>query len=55
MLREHPYSAQETGIPDVRRYYLRRFRYAVYYTVEDDEVVILNIYHAARRRPWERP
>jgi plasmid stabilization system protein ParE len=52
-LLDHPYSAQETEHRGVRRKYIRRFRYSIFYTVEDDEIVILHIQHAARRRPWE--
>jgi toxin ParE1/3/4 len=52
-LLEHPYSAQETEKPGVRRIYVRRFRYLIFYTVEGDEIVILHIRHAARRWPWD--
>jgi plasmid stabilization system protein ParE len=51
---DNPYMAQETEKPGVRRWYIRRFRYSIFYTVEGDEIVILHIRHAARRRPWER-
>ena len=47
-LLDHPYSAQETEQRGVRRKYIRRFRYS-----DGDEIVILHIQHAARRRPWE--
>jgi len=43
-------------MPGVRRAYIRRFRYNIFYTVEGAEVVILHILHirhAARRWPWE--
>ena len=52
-LRQQPYSAQETEKPSIRRIYVRRFRYLIFYAVEGDEVVILHIRHAARRWPWE--
>ena len=52
-LLDHPYSAAETEKPGVRRVYIRRFRYSVFYAVEGDEVVILHVRHAARRWPWE--
>ncbi len=52
-LLDHPYSAQETEQRGVRRKYIRRFRYSIFYTVDGDEIVILHIQHAARRRPWE--
>jgi plasmid stabilization system protein ParE len=38
---------------DVRRVYIRRFRYSMFYTVDGDEIVILHVRHAARRWPWE--
>jgi toxin ParE1/3/4 len=50
---DHPYSAEETEMAGVRRVYIRRFRYSVFYTVEGEEIVILHICHAARRWPWE--
>ena len=50
---DHPYSAQETEQPGVRRIYIRRFKYWVFYTVEGGEIVILHIRHAARRWPGE--
>jgi toxin ParE1/3/4 len=52
-LLEHPYSAQETEKPGIRRIYIRRFRYLIFYTVEGDEIVVLHIRHAARRWPWD--
>ena len=52
-LREHPYSAQETERPGIRRIYIRRFRYLIFYTVEGDEITVLHIRHAARRWPWD--
>ena len=38
----------------VRMLPVRRYpQYLVFYAIENDEVVILNVCHAARRRPWE--
>jgi plasmid stabilization system protein ParE len=48
---EYPYSAQQTAMEQVRRKYVRRFRYSIFYSVADDEIVILHIRHAARRPP----
>jgi plasmid stabilization system protein ParE len=45
--------AEQTEKPGVRRVYIRRFRYSIFYTVEGNEIVILHIRHAARRWPWE--
>jgi toxin ParE1/3/4 len=52
-LSDYPYSAEQTEKPGVRRVYIRRFRYSIFYTVEGNEIVILQIRHAARRWPWE--
>jgi toxin ParE1/3/4 len=50
---ENPYLAQETEEPGVRRRYIRRFKYSIFYAIEGDELVILHIHHAARRWPWQ--
>ena len=52
-LLDNPYLVQETDMPGVRRWYIRRFRYSIFYVIEGDELVILHIRHAARRWPWE--
>jgi toxin ParE1/3/4 len=52
-LLDHPYSAEETELRGIRRVYIRRFRYSVFYTVAEDEIVILHVRHASRRWPWE--
>jgi plasmid stabilization system protein ParE len=50
---KNPYLAQVTEIGSIRRWYIRRFKYSIFYTIEGDEAVILHIRHAARRWPWE--
>jgi plasmid stabilization system protein ParE len=50
---EFPFSAQETEKKGIRRKYVRRFHYSIFYAVENDEIVILHIRHAAQRLPWE--
>jgi toxin ParE1/3/4 len=52
-LLNHPYSAEETEMRGVRRVYIRRFRYSIFYAVVEDEIVILHVRHASRRWPWE--
>jgi toxin ParE1/3/4 len=38
----------------VRMLPVRRYpQYLVFYAIQENEVVILNVRHAARRRPWE--
>ena len=50
---EFPFSAQETEKKGVRRKYVRRFHYSIFYAIENDEIVVLHIRHAAQRLPWE--
>jgi len=52
---EHPYSAQMTDHEGVRRKYIRRFRYAIFYRIDTaaDQLIILSVRHAARRWPWQ--
>jgi toxin ParE1/3/4 len=52
-LLHNPYSAQETEKRGIRRKYIRKFKHSIFYTVEEDEIVILHIRHAARRWPFE--
>ncbi len=54
-LTENPLSAPETELAGVRRKNVRRFRYALFYSVEreTEELLILHVRHAARRWPWE--
>ena len=54
-LLDHPYSAPQTDRVGVRRKYVARFRYAIFYAVDSnaDELVILSVRHAARRWPWQ--
>jgi plasmid stabilization system protein ParE len=54
-LLEHPYSTQQTALAGVYRKYVRAFRFSILYAVDvnSDELVILNIRHAARRWPWQ--
>jgi addiction module RelE/StbE family toxin len=39
--------------PGVRMIPLRRYPFLIFYTVESDEVLILSVRHAARKRPGE--
>jgi plasmid stabilization system protein ParE len=52
-LTEFPFSAQKTEKKGVRRKYVRRFHYSIFYAVENDEIIVLHIRHAAQRLPWE--
>jgi toxin ParE1/3/4 len=48
-----PFMAQETELIGVRRLPLGNFPYAIFYTVEGDEVVVLHVRHGARRPLWD--
>ena len=50
-LGEHPRSSQATDMPSIRRATVNRFPYAVFYTIEASEAIVLHIRHASRR-PW---
>jgi len=52
-LSDFPYMAQETERMGVRRLTIGNYPYIIFYTVEQDEVVILRIRHAARRPLWD--
>jgi plasmid stabilization system protein ParE len=46
---EHPLAWPECE-PSIRRALVNRFPYLVHYTLQEDEVFVLGVYHA-RRRP----
>jgi toxin ParE1/3/4 len=54
-LLENPHSAQLTELAGIRRKYVRRFRYALFYTIDEAnrELIILSLRHGARRWPWQ--
>lgn len=54
-LGEFPYSAAATDDPEVRMAIVGRYPYLVFYTIANNELVIRNIRHAARKRPPESP
>lgn len=54
-LLRNPYSAQETELRGIQRKYIHRFRYGLFFMVDEaaDELIVMNIRHVARRWPWE--
>ncbi len=48
IIAEFPESGEETR-PGIRKRLLRKFRYSLVYSVEEDEIVILAVAHASRR------
>jgi plasmid stabilization system protein ParE len=53
LLADYPFSGREADEPGVRIASVVRFPFIIFYTVASDEVVILNVRHAARQWPWE--
>lgn len=51
----NPYSAQQTELRGIRRKYIHRVRYGLFYMLDEaaDELIVMNIRHVARRWPWE--
>lgn len=52
-LADFPEMAQEADEPGTRRMPVGRYPFIVFYTIENDEVVILHVRHGARQWPWE--
>jgi len=52
-LERFPYSAPQTEIAGVRATPALRYPYVIFYRVRGNDVEILYVRHAARRRPWE--
>ncbi len=54
-LRAFPYIGRRQTQQGVRRLVTHRYRYLVYYTVDEaaDEIVILNVKHPAQEREYE--
>lgn len=48
-----PYQGREVDEPNARVIVVPRFRYFIFYTIEDDEVHITHFRHTSRRRPWD--
>jgi toxin ParE1/3/4 len=53
LLADYPLSGREADEPGVRIASMVRYPFLVFYAVTADEVVILNVRHAARQWPWE--
>jgi plasmid stabilization system protein ParE len=53
LLADYPLSGREADESGVRIASMVRYPFLVFYTVNADEVVILNVRHAARMWPWE--
>ena len=52
-LGDFPQLGQIANEDGVRTFPLGRFPYLVFYTVDQNEVVILHVRHTSRQRPWD--
>lgn len=52
-LAQAPYQGRKVDEPNARVMVVPRFRYFIFYTVEDDEVHVTHFRHTSRRRPWD--
>jgi toxin ParE1/3/4 len=52
-LESAPYQGREADEPNARVLVVPRFRYFIFYMIEDDEVSITHIRHTSRRRRWD--
>lgn len=52
-LEQFPRSAAQTEMAGVRAAPVLRFPYLLFYTIEERDVVVHYVRHAARLRPWE--
>jgi plasmid stabilization system protein ParE len=50
-LKSHPLIGIATNNPEIRMLPPTRYPYRIYYTLQNDEVVVLHIRHTARRLP----
>jgi len=53
VLAHAPYQGREVDEPNARVVVVPRFRYFIFYTVEDNEIHITHFRHTSRRRPWD--
>lgn len=47
-LTEHPFGGTMTSLADMRRIVVKPYPYLIFYLVEDQEIVVVGIRHAAR-------
>jgi toxin ParE1/3/4 len=51
----NPYLGHVANEAGVRSIQVGRFPYLIFYAVEENEMIILQVRHAARGLPWDRP
>jgi toxin ParE1/3/4 len=52
-LPDAPYQGRKVDEPDVRVIVVPRFRYFIFYTIENEEIHVIHFRHTSRRRPWD--
>jgi toxin ParE1/3/4 len=53
-LAENPYQGRKIDEINGRVVVIPRYRYFIFYAVENDEIHITHIRHTSRRRPWDQ-
>jgi toxin ParE1/3/4 len=53
-LAENPYQGRKIDEANGRVVVIPRYRYFIFYTVENDEIHITHIRHTSRRRRWDQ-
>ena len=53
-LAHNPYQGRKIDEADGRVVVIPRYRYFIFYVVENDEIYITHIRHTSRRRPWDQ-
>jgi toxin ParE1/3/4 len=48
-----PYQGREIDEPNGRVVVMPRFRYFIFYAIEDEDIHINHIRHTSRQRPWD--
>jgi toxin ParE1/3/4 len=48
-----PCQGRKVDEPNVRVIVVPRFRYFIFYTIENEEIHITHFRHTSRRRPWD--
>jgi plasmid stabilization system protein ParE len=52
-LADAPHLRRKVDEPNVRVIVVPRFRYFIFYTIENEEVHVTHSRHTSRRRPWD--
>ena len=53
MIARYPSAGRLQTTARIRKLVVRRYPYLVYYTLRDQEIIVLSVKHAARRREYD--